>query len=308
VLVPSQMTASRAPTPADPADHPLRAALARGDRLSAQSALALPHLVGIESHALLGEAVVAQVAGMLADLARQLAEPLAQGARTERAGEALSAALGANTLLCRHCQALAIEWRLSLQLEAERSLDPVLSPLLQALAGDDRPAVATLAMAALAAQARFAQAQRRMELPLAELPAELFDAVLNEARATIPELARGEPDRRARYDEGASRLALLGRLAAEPEGALAALAIEEAGAALWLTLVAARAGGSRDAVAVAAADPHLARLLLTLRAAGSAPHEAERQAMILHPDALPPAGLQDIGTRAAAQWLAEAGA
>ena len=63
----------------------------------------------------------------------------------------------------------------------------------------------------------------------------------------------------------------------------------------------------RDAVeiACAAADPHLGRLLLTLRAAGAMPAEAERQALRIQPDADLPRGLADVGTREAAQWLAD---
>jgi hypothetical protein len=76
--------------------------------------------------------------------------------------------------------------------------------------------------------------------------------------------------------------------------------------ALWRSAVAARSGQDRDRTACAVADPSLGRLLLTLRAAGVAPAEAERQALRTQPDAVLPRGLQDIGTREAAQWLAAA--
>ena len=84
------------------------------------------------------------------------------------------------------------------------------------------------------------------------------------------------------------------------------LNVEDAGVALWLSGLAARSGESRDRTACAAADPHLGRLLLTLRAAGATPVEAERQALRVQPDADLPRGLADVGTREAAQWLAEA--
>ncbi len=296
------MTGPRAQTPAEPADHPLRAALARGDRAHAFSAPALEHLLAAPDLSLIDEAVVAQVRGMLADLARQLIEARPSGA----AQEAVLARLLREGDLRAHCQALALEWRLAQKLEAELALDAVLSPLLQAWVAEADAATGSLAMAALAAQARFAQAQRRMQLPLDELPAELFHSVLAAAREAIPDAPNGEALLRAEYDEAAGRLALLARLARAGEAQNGrALNIDDAGVALWLSALAARSGESRDRTACAAADPHLGRLLLTLRAAGATPAEAERQALRVQPDAALPRGLADVGTREAAQWLAE---
>ena len=291
------MTGPRAPIPADPAEHPLRAALARGDRLAARSAPALHHLLAAEDRRLLDEAIVAQVGGMIADIADQLAdgdEPY------------LGDQLLALEPLRAHCHALALEWRLALRLESDRALDPVLSPVLQALVAAQEPGIAQLAMAALAAQARFAQAQRRMQLPLGELPAEIFHATLLAARQTLPKgFEEHERDVRGEFDEGAGRLALFARLASEVLDARL-LVLDEAGVALWLSALARQAGESRERTAGAAADAQLGRLLLTLRAAGLAPGEAERQALLVEPDAALPRGLHDVGTREAAQWLAEA--
>lgn len=302
------MTGSRAPISAYPADHPLRAALARGDDLLARSGPALHHILGAEDRSLLSEAVVAHARGMLTDLARQLA-----GARvTEQdpaAGVALYERLLTVEALRAHCHALALEWQLAVRLEAELAMDPVLSPLLQDLVGDDDADVGAIAMAVLAAQARFAQAQRRMQLPVGELPAELFHAAALAARDVVgrDEQSQMEARLRANYDEGAGRLALLARLAGVARGIPAPMpAVEDAGVALWLSTLAARSGEDRDRTACAAADPLLGRLLLTLRAAGVAPAEAERQALRTQPNAELPRGLQDIGTREAAQWLAEA--
>lgn len=301
------MTSPRASNPVDPAEHPLRVALARGERVHAVSAPALQHLLAAPDHSLIEEAVVAQVRGMLTDLARQLVETRSQAiaATLAAAHEPMLARLFELPDLRAHCQALALEWRLAQKLEAELALDPVLSPLLQAWVAGADAAAGSLAMAALAAQARFAQAQRRMELPLGELPAELFHAVLSATRDVVSDEA-AEGRLRSEYDEAASRLSLLARLAREA-GAQApkALTIEDAGVALWLSVVAARSGESRDRTACAAADPHLGRLLLSLRAAGMAPAEAERQALCVLPDADLPRGLADVGTREAAQWLAE---
>jgi hypothetical protein len=291
------MTGPRAPIPADPADHPLRAALARGDRLAARSAPALHHLLAAEDRRLLDEAIVAQVGGMIADIADQLGDGKAPDFKDH---------LLALEPLRAHCHALALEWRLALRLESDRALDPVLSPVLQALVAAQELGTAPLAMAALSAQARFAQAQRRMQLPLNELPAEIFHATLLTARQTLPEgFEKRERDLREEFDEGTGRLALLARLASEGTDAKL-LAIDEAGVALWLSALARQAGESRERTAGAAANPQLGRLLLTLRAAGLAPSEAERQALLVEPDATLPRGLHDIGTREAAQWLAEA--
>ncbi|MBL8657953.1 MAG: hypothetical protein JNJ92_11455 [Altererythrobacter sp.] len=302
------MSGPRAPSQAEPADHPLRAAMARGDRLHARSSPALHRLLAVEDHSLLGEAVVAQVGGMLADLSRQLLATDGREVDTATSA-ALAARLAESEALRDHCHALALEWRLALGLEAERALDPVLSPLIQSLVAGIPAETSALAMAALGAQARFAQAQRRMALPLGELPAELFHAALLILRNALP----GEPEgREARlrrdYEEGSGRLALLGRLAGETGDLLggAALAVEEAGVALWLSVLAIRTGETRERTIFAASDRELGRLMLALRAAGAAPAEAERQALMIRPDAQLPRGLHDVGTREAAQWLAEA--
>lgn len=306
------MTGPRAPIPADPSEHPLRAALARGDDMLLRSGPALHQILAAEDRSLLSEAVVAQVSGMLSDLAGQFFDAGLALGDLVAAREAVAAQLLQVDGLRSHCQALALEWRLAVRLEGELAIDPVLSPLLQALVADADPGVGAIAMAALSAQARFAQGQRRMQLPLAELPAELFHAALEAVRATVPATdhdgaARFEMRLRANYEEGAGRLALLARLAASADSIPSPMpAIEEAGVALWLSTLAARSGEERDRTTCAAADSLLGRLLLTLRAAGVAPSEAERQAVRVQPDAALPQGLQDVGTREAAQWLAEA--
>jgi hypothetical protein len=304
------MTGLRAPIPPDSAEHPLRAALARGDALRARSGPALQHLVAVQDCSLISEAVVAQVGGMLRHLADQIVDGRAV-ADPAAARERVIDSLLRIDALREHCQALALEWRLAVRLEAEATVDPVLTPLLQTLVADTDAGVGALAMAVLAAQARFAQAQRRVQLPLAELPAELFHAVMLAAREMSGEgdedYARAETRLRAAYDEGAGRLSLLARLVSVAGAISSPLpAIEDAGVALWLSAVAARSGQDRDRTACAVADPSLGRLLLTLRAAGVAPAEAERQALRTQPDAVLPRGLQDIGTREAAQWLAAA--
>lgn len=306
------MTGSRVPIPADLMDHPLRIALARGDALRAQSGPALHQILAAQDRSLLSEAVVAQVGGMLADLADQLVAARAAAVDPATSRQAVAAQLLAVDTLREHCQALALEWRLAVQLEAELALDPVLSPLLQALVSSPAPGVGAIAMAAIAAQARFAQGQRRMQLPLSELPAELFHAALLAARDAVSaagqdDAARAEARLRAGYEEGVGRIALFARLVDVARSIPTPMpSIEDAGVGLWLSTLSARSGEDRDRTACAVADPLLGRLLLTLRAAGVAPIDAERQALRAQPDVELPRGLQDIGTREAAQWLAEA--
>ena len=57
-------------------------------------------------------------------------------------------------------------------------IDPVLTGLVQELIASQDSGVSALAMQALAAQSRFVQSQRRMELPLGELPGDLFHKAL----------------------------------------------------------------------------------------------------------------------------------
>lgn len=305
------MTGSRANSPADSADHPLRAALAAGDRAAARSGPLLEQLIGTDDCSFVSDAVVAQVGGMMADMAQQALAPRGIGASAQW-HEEMTRRLAADPALRSHCHALALEWRLALSLERDLALDPVLSPMLQGCVASGDATVASTAMAAISAQARFAQAQRRMQLPLGELPAELFHALLMIARQVDAgeggvTAGRAEARLRETYDEGSGRIALLARLASmfDPSDGVA-LAIEDAGAGLWLSVVAARSGETRERTAFATADPALGRLLLTLRAAGAAPAEAERLAMRIMPDGDLPRGLADVGTREAAQWLAQA--
>ena len=74
-----------------------------------------------------------------------------------------------------HTHTLTIEAQVAERLGQRSGIDPVLSPLLQELAASADTDIAGGAMRALASQARFMQQQRRMSLPLGELPEELFD-------------------------------------------------------------------------------------------------------------------------------------
>lgn len=292
----------------------LREALAQGDAAIGTVGPILRHLLASDGNSLFNEEIVARVRGMLDHLAGQLLDAAAAGTGTRTHDhppatvELVVSAIAAQPALLAHLHALALEFQLTERLQARLSLDPVLSPLLQALVASPDPATAASAMALLAAQARFMQTQRRMHLPLAELPADLFHAAM-QLLALVPgapaALAAAETALRDNYDEGRSRLGLLDRLVlGMGGGATVALAISHAGTALFLTAVAAGSGQRRDLTALAGHEGQLARLALALRAAGARPEAAEEQILAIHPEASLPAGLTMLTPDRAAALLA----
>ena len=194
------------------------------------------------------------------------------------------------------------------RLEARSGIDPVLSPLLQALIASDNSATAATAMAALAAQARFMQQQRRMELSLGELPPELFHLVVGTWRSRAGDaepINRAEVALRLRYDEGAGRIGLLARLVSGMGGGVrAALSLGHAGTALFLSALAATAHQDRDLVTVGTNESQLARLALSLRLAGLGPREVEEQFLYIHPDIALPDGFEQLRAERAGALLA----
>ena len=270
-------------------------ALAQGDSDLKKIAPVLGHLLGNADHALFSDEVVARVRGMLAGMALELAAAESQAAGQDdlhqlatRKGAALTQGLASSLALLAHCHALALEWQLALRLESERALDPVLSPLVQALIASDEATTSSLGMAALSAQARFAQSQRRMELPLSELPPELFHEALQVWRSTagpgsVNAYDAAEQELRGDYDGSRSRLGLLERLVvAMGKGVTAALSIEHAGVALFLSALSAASGQPRESVILATNQRQAARLLLALRATGLKPQAVDEQLVYLH--------------------------
>lgn len=310
-------TASPRADPHWPEGEGLRRALAQGDKALGRIGPILGHLLSTRDQSLFSDELVARIRSMLTHLAWQVlrvqAEATGVKGREEFAaehGEALSETLFASLPLVAHCHALALEWQLSARMEGEFGLDPVISPLLQSLIGHDDAGIASGAMASLAAQARFAQTQRRMGLPLSELPGDLFHALLLAWRAYTGDdlsdaLVRAEGRLRAEYDEAAGRLSLLERVATlVGKDATNALIFDQAGIGLFLSALALRTGQPRDIVAVSTHESQVARLALGLRAAGLKPQDVEAQILRLHPDRDPPSGLADIGTREALNLLA----
>ncbi|OBV12530.1 hypothetical protein [Erythrobacter dokdonensis] len=300
-----------APATATSVDTLLEQELARENRALAAVVPVLRHLLASEAQRLVSDAILARVRGMLSDLAAQLLaleaglDPALRraGAVDVAAHDALAETLAADPELLSLCHALATESHLAERLQQQHGMDPVLSPLLQELIASDRPQVAELAMNALAAQSRFIQSQRRMELGLCELPAELFHRMIagcgpSEARAALQQA----------YDEAAGRIGLFARLvSAMRRGAVAALELEHAGLALFASALAALGGQLRAHAVIACQEHQSGRLALVLKAAGLEIEAIERQVLFVDPAARIPRDLVTISPERA-RLLLEAGA
>lgn len=298
----------------------LRAELAVGDTAALNVSPILRHLLDNGANSMFSDAIISGVRGMVSDLARQLLD-----ARSRATGEAeridhpaediavLADALSANPALLGHLHALAFEWQLTQQLHARLALDPVLSPLLQAQMASSDPETASLAMKLLAAQARYCQEQRRMQLPLTELPGDLLHSVLVAMRTLAgvegdAEAAAAESAIRLEFHEARTRLGLAARLiAGMGGGGLAALSISHSGTALFLTALATASGQDRDLAVMSTNETQLARLALSLRASGLKQPAVEEQFLALHPDIALPEGFEQLGPDHAAALLAAAG-
>lgn len=283
----------------------LRQELARGDLALAGVAPVLSHLLASPGQALVSEDVLARMRGMLGDLARQLLDAQARAGKSQHgirpeATTELAGRLAASSIVVSHCYAIAMESQLGERLEQLTGIDQVLTPLLQELIASPDEHVAELAMATMSAQARFVQAQRRMDLPLGELPAELFHETLALARNT-PEtesaeaIERAEQQLRNDYDESRGRLALLARLVGGLAGGMrAALDLEHAGLALFATALARLSQQPRELAVLSCHERQQARLALALRAGALKHEEITRQFALIHHDFAMPGGLGDL--------------
>lgn len=297
------------PAAGDTAEALLADALSREARALTAVVPVLRHLLGCDTPALLSDAILARVRGMIADCAAQLlaiAEGRDPAIRLPLAPESLdplTERLMADEALLAHCHALAAEGLIAERLQQRSGIDPVLSPLLQELIAAEDPAVASLAMSALVAQSRFVQSQRRMALPLSELPAELFHGLVSStAGSTV--LARAQ----AEYDEATSRIGLLARLvAAMRRGAVAALALDHAGLALFASALAEAARQPRTGVVLACHEGQAVRLALLLRAGGQGPAAIERQLGLAGPGGHMPPAIATLAPGRAAALLASGG-
>lgn len=287
--------------------------LARETRALAAVVPVLRHLLSSEAEALLSEAILARVRGMTFDLAAQLLaalvgrDPATRGhTSTDPAAlDRLAATLMADEALLGFCHALAAEGLIAERLQQRHTIDPVLSPLLQELIAAEDPAVASLAMSTLAAQSRFVQGQRRMELPLGELPAELFHRLIGKVQSEAQDaaaLARVQ----ANYDEATGRIGLLARLvAAMRRGSMAALALDHAGLALFASALAITIRQKRGDAVLACHEGQGLRLALMLRAGELSPAAIERQLLLVEPSGRLPHGFGGVSSERAAVLLGD---
>lgn len=282
----------------------VRDELARETRALKAVVPVLRHLLASDAHALVSDAILARVRGMITDLAGQLLAAEAgydpairSGAANPAAVDQLAQTLMAQEALLRFCHALAAEYLIAERLQQRHAIDPVLSPLLQELIASDDPGIAGLAMSTLAAQSRFIQSQRRMELALGELPAELFHGLAARVDNSAG-LARLQAD----YDEARGRLGLLARLVASMRrGMVAALGLDHAGLALFASALDASTRCGRDDAVLACHEGQSMRLALLLRVSGLSDPAIGRQLVLVDPAGqLPLAHGQLAADRAAA--------
>lgn len=300
----------------------LQGELRLADAAMANTRPILRHLLLNDDHSIFGDEVIARVRGLLQDVARQLVVSLAEAAEErdaqawahEESGE-LAGAFLESPVMVAHAHALAVEWQLTERLQARAALDPVLSPLLQAVIASNDASLSAMAMALLASQARFTQHSRRMELPLAELPRDLFHHVLMTMRAYVGDgpadqaiAERADEALRQHYEERKSRLGLIERLITALRGeAERALSLENAGVAIFLTALAIGSGQDRDAATLCTAESQAARLALSLSACGLKADVVAAQFVTLHPDLNLPDGMHALRPDRAAAILSFAG-
>lgn len=315
------MTHVETPVSAEaPVEAVLRDELAHGDVMLGTIGPILGHLIANHDHSLFSDEIVARVRGMVNGIAQQLLE-IHAGETDEadphgfarRNSAQLGEMIAGNPAFLGHCHSLAIECHLAERLRLRNAIDPVLSPLMQSLVASDDTATAALAMQALASQARFMQRQKRMQLPLTELPADLFHHALLSWRNYAGGLdsmtvARVETRMRRDFVESSSRLGLLSRLVeGMGGGARAALSVSHAGVALFLTALASASQQERDVTALSTNDRQLARLALALRGSGLNPREVEEQFLYLHPEISLPEGFSALRVDRARAMLAASG-
>jgi hypothetical protein len=309
-----------APTPSlDPQwlEQELGAALESADSAAGTVVPILRHVLSNEDNSLFGDEIVARIRGMVRHLAVQLLDRLETAADggfpaehdNERVAR-LSDLLLESDALVRHVHATALETQLADRLHARFGTDPVLTPLIQSQIAASDADLSALAMRFLAAQARHGQSQRRMKLPLLELPGDhLHHALLAmqsidpdtspEAAASAAQVVRRE------YDEATTRLGLASLLLTRMgAGAIDALSVNHAGVALFASALALGSGFDRDSALLATHESQAARLALALRSAGSKPDAVREQCLALHPDLDFPEQFDAISPDRAAALLA----
>ena len=284
----------------------LRTELARSRRSLAAMPTVLACLAGGAAPALFSEEVIARTRGMIDSLAEHLLREVSDGQAEPLSPAGLAGELARIEPLLVHCHSIALEGGLLGRL-ALGGIDPVLVPLLQDLISDEDPEEAALAMKVLAAQSRFVQSWRRMELPLAELPAEVAETVLDAFAHICGEAVRDAVARlRSGMDEATSRTAMMARMLISARGGLnLALDLERAGGSMFVSALSLSTGMSRNDVVHAVVDGRQARLALLLAACGVEPGARSATLTRLCPDATVPSAAIQLSSEQARALLAE---
>jgi hypothetical protein len=295
----------------------LGAALERADSGAGTVVPILRHVLSNEDNSLFGDEIVARIRGMVRHLAVQLLDRLQTGSDggfaaehgDERVGGLCDMLLESEALV-RHLHANALETQLVERLHARFGADPVLTPLLQAQISAADPELSALAMRFLAAQARHGQSQRRMKLPLLELPGDHLHHALLAMQSFDPAMSPQDTATAAQgvrrdYDEAVTRLGLASLLLARMgASAVEALSLNHAGVALFASALALGSGLDRDTAVLATHETQAVRLALALRSAGIRPDTVREQCLALHPDLDFPEQFDAIGPDRAAALLA----
>lgn len=292
--------------------------LIRGDAALASTVPVLRHLLENDDQSMFTDEIVARVRGMVRHIARQLLFALAEAAGesdphafTEHGFERLTGLLARDSALLGHAHTLALEYQLCERLYARIGLDPVLSPFLRTLFAASGTETSSAAMAVVAAQARFCQQQRRMELPLAELPEALFQSALSALHMPTVDLEQqivtaAQSQLHAAFDERASRCGLLTRLvASQNQTGTPVLEATQAGVSLFISALAHATGQDRGSIVLAICDRQMTRFALSLRAAGLPAAAIETQFACFHPDAVAPYGFEMVDREQAALILSQ---
>lgn len=293
---------------ADSVEQTLRVELARCQAATAAAAPVLRHLLANEDPVVFSDAVVASVRGMIANIADELLEAFQSNSEINHGAkqrEQLVEALADNAPVLAHVHAVGLEVRLTERLQLRAGVDEVVSPLLEELSASHDPELVELAGALIAAQTRFMRQCRQMALPLAELPAAVFDAGVEALHLSdAPDFYAAE---RISRDSHAGRrrvdlLADLVDLIPHPKGLLS---IEEVGLATFVSALAKASMLDRDEAVLLLTENQGTRLLLALRAAGVNPRMVEQQFQAIHPDTPVPDGFAALSPQGAAALLQE---
>lgn len=296
----------------------LRRDLVHADQAMHHMGPILRHLLQNDDRSIFSDEIIARVRGMIADVARQLVQAMGEAAGhadaaawAREAGPGLAEMLGASQPLLYHLHMLAVEWQLTDKLQGRLAIDPVLTPLLQDIIASPDPDLAARGMNLLAAQARFGQQVRRMQIPLGELPADIHEVALATMKAYVAGDAAGEAAAeqaelvlRQRRSVAASRLDLLDHivkvLGADRAGALR---INHGGAALFLTALASASRLARETAIMSTTESQMPRLALSLVAAGVRRDGVVATFAALHPEIAVPNGIEGLDAERAAALL-----